>query len=858
MFDRGLATSSVRTRIPLRATTLALALSFASPILAQQAAVSPPTVIERTAPAWPEEPGPRDVPVAVEVTVGTDGTPSDVRVLEPGLDPELASAAVAAVESWRFSPARRGDVAVAARIRVELRFVGVPPIEPATVDVTPDAAPPEPSPDRPIDVRVRGKRRGVPPPTDSASDFQIDPGQLRDVPRRNAEQMLTLAPGFFLSNHGGEGHPSSVFLRGFDAGEGQDIRFEVDGVLINESSNAHGHGYADTNFVIPELIRTLRVLEGPFDPRQGDFAVAGSANYNLGLEDRGVIVQGAYGSFNRRRLLALWGPGGTTERTFAGFDVQSGDGFGPNRAFSSTRAMAQYEWVASEDLRVLLGAQAYAAEFDGAGVIREDDFEARRIERCEDDFDGQFFCLYDPNQGGQTLRTSTNLRLEYDRTTYRLEQQIYGVFRRNRLRENFTGFITDVAAEDEQRGDGLAQATEAFDFGARGRYERRIDWLDHRQLIELGYEVRHNEGTASQRRLRRSGREPYATDFNNGLSITNIGGFAAGTFRPLSWLTVRGGLRIDGFAFSVEDRNRPEVDDRGEREPVQTTESFGSAILPRASVQVRPLPETVRGLSIIASYGQGSRSSDAAALSDGEFAPFARVTAFDIGAAYIAGPPDETQLDSRLIGYLTKVDRDLVFDPNAGRNLLIGNSNRFGALASSRLRTTQGIDLQASVTYAEAFIPDDEAGFFDLTSGVRLPFIPQWVARIDSSVNRSFSIRGIRFSYELASGLSYVAPIPLPLGQLGEDVYMLDAAARLRWRFIEAGIEGTNLFDRRNRAAQFNYASNFVDSTAPVSQLAARHFAAGAPLQVLGTLTLYFETPLEDEEQTNANQDNAS
>ncbi len=94
-------------------------------------------------------------------------------------------------------------------------------------------------------------------------------------------------------------------MRGFDAREGQDIDFSVGGVPINEVGNLHGNGYADTHFIIPELVETFRVLEGPFDPRQGNFAVAGSANYELGLADRGTTVKGTFNALPWRDCVKL-------------------------------------------------------------------------------------------------------------------------------------------------------------------------------------------------------------------------------------------------------------------------------------------------------------------------------------------------------------------------------------------------------------------------------------------------------------------------------------------------------------------------------------------------------------------------
>lgn len=74
------------------------------------------------------------------------------------------------------------------------------------------------------------------------------------MPRDRAQNLLTLAPGILLTNHGGEGHTASMYQRGFDAGEGEDIELRVDEVPLNEVSNYHGHGYADVTFLMPEVV----------------------------------------------------------------------------------------------------------------------------------------------------------------------------------------------------------------------------------------------------------------------------------------------------------------------------------------------------------------------------------------------------------------------------------------------------------------------------------------------------------------------------------------------------------------------------------------------------------------------------
>ncbi len=279
--------------------------------------VQPPVVVEEKRPPYPADGGGARGDVAVMATIAPTGDVSAV-ALAGAVAPALDRAALQAAMGWRFKPAQRDGVPVAARVQLLFHFEppaeapAAPPAAPpppsptagqaqpaepppvavplpaAPAPATEPAAPPAGKPPAALDVTVVGRR---PPPSRGASDFQIRVGQLAEVPRANASDLLRLAPGILLTNEGGEGHAEQVYMRGFDAREGQDVEFTVGGVPINESGNLHGNGYADTHFIIPELIESLRVVEGPFDPRQGNYAVAGSADYELGLEQRGPVRQ---------------------------------------------------------------------------------------------------------------------------------------------------------------------------------------------------------------------------------------------------------------------------------------------------------------------------------------------------------------------------------------------------------------------------------------------------------------------------------------------------------------------------------------------------------------------------------------
>jgi iron complex outermembrane recepter protein len=833
-----------------------LVLGFNTPSLAQPANIHPPHLEQAPDPLWPT--GHHEIhhlDVHVRLIVTKEGKVQSVEVMDTTVHPDFAQAAQQVVLQWRFAPAMRDGHPIPSKILGIVHFKAPPPPTPtapvsrppAKTDTPKPATTPADDPDSipqlptTSQVIVEGKK---PAGTQAAAagDFKIRIGQLRDVPRRNAEQLLTLAPGFLLTNHGGEGHASGIFLRGFNAAEGQDIEFSVNGIPINEVSNPHGHGYSDTHFVISELVDRLQIIEGPFDPSQGDFAVAGSARYHLGWEQRGWMMKAGYGSFNTRRALVVWGPKGAGKDTFVGGEWVQGDGFGPNRAHAALRIMGQHSVWLNDSTRIRFLGTSYTTRYDSAGVIRQDDFEAKRLP-CGSSSDDQFFCLYDNNQGGGIARHTLSIALEKETLHSRQEHITYLTFRQLRIRENFTGFLTDTALDQSQRGDGVEQVYNVTTVGFRGNYHWHAPWHKREQHFELGYFTRYDTGISQQRRLRFADGVPYRVDFDNELRISDLGAYLSTKVHPLSFLLVSGGLRVDGFGFAVKNNNRPVLDRSGTRLSSDYVEAFGLAIQPRASIELL----LTKQLSWQNSAGVGVRSSGAFGLSDGEFAPFARVTAAESGLAFKTKDRNFGKLEARLISYYTRVQRDLVFDENQARNVFAGASNRFGAMATTRLVHPYGLDTQASLTYAEAYLPPTSAKFYDLTAGTRLPYIPRWVFRSDTSLRRPITIAHTKLITTGAMGVTYVAPRPLPFSQLSPPLAMIDIAAKVRWQAWELGLEVTNLMDRRNRPVVFNYVSNFRGSDVPASQLPQLSFAGGAPRMMMATLAFYLDTPAEQE-----------
>src|SRR5690349_17885759 len=139
-------------------------------------------------------------------------------------------------------------------------------------------------------------------------------------PQGRTAQVLPLIPGFIAVEHsGGAGKADQYFLRGFDADHGTDVAFFNDGMPINLRTHAHGQGYTDLNFIIPETIEGLDAYKGAYLPEFGDFNTAGAVNFRTREMVREGIVQLAGGQFDTQRYLLMFSPTKEKVRTlFAG------------------------------------------------------------------------------------------------------------------------------------------------------------------------------------------------------------------------------------------------------------------------------------------------------------------------------------------------------------------------------------------------------------------------------------------------------------------------------------------------------------------------------------------------------------
>lgn len=807
------------------APTLAAVLLLGVSARAETGEVHGPELVHHDEAAFPD--GPVDESeVELELLVDVHGGVVEVRVTRSGGAP-FDEAAERAARAYRFRPATQAGVPVAARVLVPFHFKrsrapqDAPKVEPT----------PPPSPER---VSVRGGAREV---SRGGSDYDVRIGKLALVPRGDAASLLRLAPGVLLTNEGGTGHPYQIFLRGFDAREGQDIEFSVDGIPINEVGNVHGNGLADTHFLPPEAVLSLRVVEGPYAPQQGNFAVAGSAQYDVGLPEAGIFAKTTLGSFGTRRLLLGFRPKKQNAHTFAMGELFQSDGFGANRASKRASVIGGYETQVGDTGLFRVLAQSYATSYAQAGLLRQDDVAAGRK---------GFYDTYDSEQGGDATRTSLGATYTRKLEETRLSQSAFVILRDFRLRENFTGFLNDPQRSWQsphvQRGDLIDQRSNAVTVGARSSARHGFSWLDRRQEVEVGLFARLDMVDGNQQRNRSGTTIPYRRELALDSALSNIALYTDASLSPLPKITFRGGARADFFHYRVDDRcaltspssfGGDPVDtecfasDRlGYRSPDQTTSTASGLFQPRATVLVGPFD----GFLFSASRGTGARSLDPQYVDQRLVTPFAEAVATE-GAVTYRRDFDAASLEVRSVFFSTSVDKDLFFNQTEGRNTLADGTTRTGFAGSARA-TGRFFDVAGSVTLVNARFSD---------TGLPIPYAPPVVARWDGVLFSAlpFRVGGTKPEASLGTGISYVGRRPLPFDERSDVQLLVDAAAQVSWKALTLGITCTNLLGRQYRIGEYNYVSDFRSAPYP-TLVPARHFSAGEPRAVYASLTITF------------------
>ena len=646
------------------------------------------------------------------------------------------------------------------------------------------------------------KAPDAPPPPRSASDWTRRLGYRPSapLPGRTGSDLLRKAPGVFVSEDGGEGMAQLVQSRGFDAVHGRSLQITAGGIPVNEVSNLNAQGYADLHFLIPEIVQQMRTRGGAFDPQQGDFALAGSVDMDLGLERRGVMGRFSYGRFDSMRGMAAWGPAGHPSETFAAVDFGTSDGYGAARNWNRGSAIGQALIRPADGLSIRLLGSAYSAQFHSPGVLRTDDLDSGRAKP---------FDTYDEQQGGSSTRQQALVELRWtaDEDSH-ASLTTYLVRRGLRLRENRTGFVSD------RLGDHTIQDQGTTTIGGSATFHRTL--VKDRLLGDFGVSWRHDVAEQTQQRAQYTDLVPYARDVDNREHLTDIGLHADFEVRISETVRARAGLRVDSLSGSIDETLGN--DGAGDKH-----ETFGFHVGPKATVEALVIPE----LRFFASYGNGFRSPRPVSVIDNAESPLTVVHGGEIGGHLDLGPA----LRAAAFGFVSYISDD-TGSPHGGQLALFRDATLSGG-ATLVLETCPWPWLAASLSASFARTALS-------SSGNAVPYVSPWMMRLDIEAHREVGKAGDQpVSLFGAIGAAALGARPLPAATTGQSAFTLEASAGVEVGAITISVEAFNPFDSRWRDNELLYVSDFnpMDSE---SGVAMRHVVTGRPFTVQATLGVHY------------------
>ncbi len=689
-----------------------------------------------------------------------------------------------------------------------------------------------------INVHVNGT--GWPSPR-GLGDLRIKRELIDASPRQQTSEMLAAAPGFFVDHEDGEGIGNDVYLRGFDLEHGSGIEMRVGNVPINSPVHVQGQGYADANFIIPEVVRSIRVLEGPYDPRQGDAAIVGSAYFDLGVPNRGNVFKATYGSFNQMRVVGIAAPEQAVDETFAAFALRKTDGFGQNRASQSGTLNAQYGFDVGTHDHIRLLATAYSARSTLPGVVRQADVNAGLIGAYDS------YPYYSQNQGVQTSRVI--LGADFDDVATdgaRFEFAPWVMWTNFRARQNFSGNIYSSQIDPELAG-GMGDLWETTNvetaMGATSRFHTAPlhigSWLE--ATTEPGVYIRAGHTDQTKSLLSPQTLQVWDRRLDDGLQTLDAGAYLDIDLRFCKRLRVSGGLRADLLSVSLDDRLGYDVPPALAAPGAiarSTRATQGIAAGPRVTLEYDFLPT----LAAVVSYGEGFRSLDAtsnvassagtAGIQEGG-RPYSKVSSVETG---IRAATLRERFSATLSVFETHVANELVFEATSGGFTTEGPSLRRGIVGSALARPFSW--LLASVALSVS-----SATFTTLVPGVShfVPNVPPLLFRADVTARRTLTtVANQPLTGRIGVGYTFLAGRHLTDAIVGPSNNVLNASAALRRGNVEIGVDAYNLLNLTYADDAEYYVSNW--SMKPGTALAspATHLSEAPPLALLVTLSVYF------------------
>ena len=386
-------------------------------------------------------------------------------------------------------------------------------------------------------ITVKGHYDNAIGTSDAASQGSINRELLESRPPLRPAELLEYVPGVIVTQHSGDGKANQYFLRGFNLDHGTDFATWVNGMPANMPTHAHGQGYTDLNFVIPELVDRIDYRKGPYFASVGDFGSAGSADIVFRRSLPQPFAQLTLGEHKYFRGVFGGSAALANETTLLGAVELAGyDGPWVNPE-NLKKANGLLSWSGGSAARGWnVSAMAYGASWDSTDQVPQRAIDAGLISR---------FGAIDPTDGGESRRYSLSGEWRDRGEAGGLRLAAYAMHYELQLFSNFT-----FALDRPEQGDQFEQKDDRSIYGLTAARDWNHTLAGRSSRTELGLQARHDRIRVGL--FDTVARTRTATTREDRVHQTGLGLYAENSTEWTTWLRSVVGLRADAYWASVD------------------------------------------------------------------------------------------------------------------------------------------------------------------------------------------------------------------------------------------------------------------------------------------------------------------
>ena len=623
---------------------------------------------------------------------------------------------------------------------------------------------------------------------------------LATSPINSSQEILRKVPGLIIGQHAGGGKAEQLFLRGFDIDHGTDVGLSVDGMPVNMVSHAHGQGYSDLHFLIPETIQNISFGKGPYYADHGDFNTAGFVDFKTKDKLDDNLISFSAGQFNSLRTLGMFNllDNQNAQNAYVAVEYIETDGpFESPQNFDRLNVIGKYNAFLNNNSKIGLTLSHFTSQWDASGQIPQ---------RLVDDGTLSNFGAVDDTEGGETSRTNFNVQYStiLDNDVSMETNAFYSNYNFE-LYSNFTFFL-----EDPINGDQIKQKEDRNIFGFNTQFKKNIDYNDFDVTYTSGVGLRYDDVNDIELSHTLNRKETLENIQLGNVNQRNLYGFFNAEI-DLGKVKITPALRLEYMKFQYQDQLSPTYSNISQTEV---------ALLPKLSIQYNQN----NNLQWFVKSGIGFHSNDSRVVLNQEI-DNALPKAYGVDFGNIWKPTEKLVLNTAL-WYLFS-EEEFVYVGDAGIIEPSGKSERYGIDFGVRYQLTDNIYFNTDATITRARSLEESNG------NDYIPLAP------DFTLVGGLSFKDIN---DFSGGINYRYVDDRPANEdnsvQAEGYFVTDLninyAFNNHWKL---GVSIENVLDTDWKETQFLTESRLQNEAQAVEEI---HFTPGTPFSFKTTLSYSF------------------